>query len=55
MFTIISKIMDTILNLIISFMLFIVNLFLNSDSKKTYKDIKTREYINLYWFYKIIK
>ena len=48
----ISKIMDTILNTIISFMLFIVNLFLNSGSKKTYKDIKTREYINLYWFYK---
>ena len=44
----ITKIMDIILNRIISIMLLIVNLFLNSDSKKTYKDIKTKEYINLY-------
>ena len=55
MFKIISNFMDIILNLIISIMLFIVNLFLNSGSKKTHKNIKSKEYINLYWFYKNLK
>jgi hypothetical protein len=48
----ISNFIDTILKLIISIILFIVNLFLNSGSK-TYEDVQTinslDEYIN-FWF-----
>ena len=48
----ISNFIDTILKVIISIILFIVNLFLNSGSK-TYEDVQTinslDEYIN-FWF-----